>query len=183
MVSPSKQAQELRYSNSEICVQAGPWESSIPVVPTPGWGSPEAGNSTHKYFGASTQVSEGRIFIGWVHTSVAWAEEDALADLGLFSPSRVSWCYGQREHRNTTGPPVPVMGRVPEFKGRSPDAQDQSAWPSEGGVRGHALGSKDHFLSSLPPPNLRTSELGTAKLVVLPRPQGTQEEHDHASTL
>ena len=58
-----KQAQELRHSNSESCVQAGPWESSIPVVPTPGWWSPQVGNSTHKYFGASTQVSQGRIFI------------------------------------------------------------------------------------------------------------------------
>ena len=54
---------------------------------------------------------------------------------------------------------------------------------AEGGVRWHALGSKDHSLSSLPPPNLRASELGTAKLVVLPRLQGTQKEHDHASTL
>ena len=49
---------------------------------------------------------------------------------------------------------------------------------AEGGVRGHDVGSKDHSLSSLPPPNLRTSELGTAKLVVLLRLQGTQEEHD-----
>lgn len=28
--------------------------------------------------------------------------------MGLFFPSRVSWCYGQREHGNTTGPLVPV---------------------------------------------------------------------------
>lgn len=52
---------------------------------------------------------------------------------------------------------------------------------AESVVRGHDLGSKDHSLSSLPLPNLRTSELGTAKLVVLLRLQGTQEEHNRAS--